>query len=288
MEPDSRTEAVVDRIFEGVADTARAVGDSLADRRGTVDEENPSGERQLAADLWADERLVERLGDLEGVGTLASEERDEPVDVGSGLAVAMDPLDGSSNLASNNLMGTIIGVYDAPSFPAAGQRMIAAGYVLFGPTTTMVTAVGDEVVEAVIDEGGRRVVEPALRLPEEPTVYGFGGRVPDWPEPIEGFVREIETELKLRYGGALVGDVNQVLAYGGIFAYPTLTSRPAGKLRLQFEAMPMGYIVEAAGGRSSDGRGSLLDRRPTDLHQRTPLYLGTGALVDRLEAVLEG
>ena len=132
----------------------------------------------------------------------------------------------------------------------------------------------------------RRVVDSDVRLPDDPTVYGFGGRVPDWPDDFAGYVDEVEDELKLRYGGAMIADVNQVLTYGGVFAYPALESAPNGKLRLQFEGNPIGHIVETAGGASSDGSQSLLDVEPTELHERVPVHVGNESLVDRLEAAL--
>ncbi len=286
----SGTQAV-DDVVEVVADTAPEIAAGLRGRREAVDEQNPSGERVTAADVWADERLVDRLGAVEGVGEVASEEREGVVDCGDGLAVALDPLDGSSNLASNNLMGTVFGVYDA-ALPAPGTEIVAAGYVLYGPITTMVVARDGRVREYELlggagdGEDERRLVEADRTLPADPTVYGFGGRVPDWPDEFERFVRGVETELKLRYGGAMVGDVNQVLQYGGVFAYPGLRSRPEGKLRVQFEAAPIAHVVETAGGRSSDGERSLLRVRPDGLHERTPVHVGNEALVERLERAL--
>ncbi len=287
----------VDEIFEAVAAAAPEIRGGLAGRRRKADEENPSGETQLAADVWADDLLEERLTAIEGVGEFASEERESVVDCGTGLSVAIDPLDGSSNVESNNSMGTIVGVYDA-SLPASGRDLVAAGYVLYGPLTTMMVARDGEVTEYVVESGetgsaserrgpgDRRAVEEDLALPDDPVVYGFGGRVPNWTDAFTEYAREIEDELKLRYGGAMIGDVNQVMTYGGVFAYPGLASRPEGKLRLQFEANPMAYVVESAGGRSSDGERSLLDVEPTDLHQRVPVHLGNEALIDRLEATL--
>ena len=283
----------VDRIVETVAAAAPAIRDGLAGRRRKADEENPSGETQLAADVWADDYLEERLTAIDGVGEFASEERESVRDCGTGLSVAIDPLDGSSNVESNNSMGTIVGVYDEP-LPASGRDLVAAAYVLFGPITTMMVARDGEVTEYVVEgdadsEPGddvRRTVGEDVALPEDPVVYGFGGRVPDWTDGFTEYAREIESELKLRYGGAMIGDVNQVMTYGGVFAYPGLQSRPEGKLRLQFEGNPMAYIVESAGGRSSDGAQSLLDVEPTGLHQRVPVHLGNEDLVDRLEATL--
>jgi fructose-1,6-bisphosphatase I len=118
-------------------------------------------------------------------------------------------------------------------------------------------------------------------------VYGFGGRIPDWTETFRAYVDDIERDrLKLRYGGAMVADVNQVLTHGGIFGYPMLEDTPSGKLRLQFEGHPMAYIVDAAGGASSDGTQSLLECTPETLHERSPLFVGTQSLIERLEDTL--
>ncbi|MGA9401145.1 class 1 fructose-bisphosphatase [Haladaptatus sp.] len=292
----------VTKIIEVVAAAAPEIRGGLTGRRRKADEENPSGEIQMAADVWADEYLEAELTAIDGVGEFASEEREAVVDCGDGLSVAIDPLDGSSNLKSNNSMGTIVGIYDAP-LPAKGTDLVASAFVLFGPITTMMVARDDSVTEYVIEDsavqgtaeessgeaprdGTYRVVTEDVTLPDDPTVYGFGGRVPDWPEAFTAYAREIEDELKLRYGGAMIGDVNQVLTYGGVFAYPGLESRPEGKLRLQFEGNPMAYIIESAGGRSSDGEKSILEVTPERLHQRVPLHIGNANLIERLEAAL--
>ncbi|MDB2224384.1 MULTISPECIES: class 1 fructose-bisphosphatase [Halorubrum] len=294
----SSPDSTVDAVFDAVAATAPEIRAALPGRRVESGTENESGESVLAGDLYADELLGDAITAVDGVGSFVSEERESAVDaggaVGSGagdaLAVAIDPLDGSSNLRSNNAMGTVVGVYDAP-LPASGRDLVAAGYVLYGPITTMVvadeTGVREEVVTADGDGVERSVVEADLSLPATPTVYGFGGRVPDWPADFRAYARSIEDELKLRYGGAMVGDVNQVLTYGGVFAYPALRSASEGKLRLQFEANPIAYIVERAGGASSDGTGSILDVEPEAVHQRTPVYVGNEALIERLEAAVD-
>ncbi len=279
-------EAVAETVFDAVAETTAEIRDGLRGRRESVDSENASGEAQLAADVWADDVLADRITDVEGVGQFVSEERDDVTDCGQGLSVALDPLDGSSNLESNNLIGTIVAVYDG-DLPAKGRDLAAAAYVVYGPITTMVAAVDDSVTEYEIVDGERRPIESDVTLGDDPTVYGFGGRVPDWTPEFENYADEIESELKLRYGGALVGDVNQVMGYGGVFCYPALQSRPEGKLRLQFEGNPIAYIVEAAGGRSSDGEQSLLDVEPTRIHQRVPVHVGNANLIDRLEAELD-
>ncbi|SEP08158.1 fructose-1,6-bisphosphatase I [Halogranum amylolyticum] len=288
---DSHTDAVTE-IFDTVAALAPDVREALPGRRTQNDETNPSGETQLAADAYADELFLEELGALDAVVGYASEERTKVVptddDGESGLSVAIDPLDGSSNLKSNNTMGTIVAVYDAP-LPAAGADLVAAAYVLFGPITTMMAADANGVTEYLVDDGRREVLEEDVRLPDDPSVYGFGGRVPDWPTDFAGYVDDIEADesMKLRYGGAMIGDINQVLTYGGIFAYPALQSAPNGKLRLQFEGYPIGFIIETAGGSSSDGTKSLLNVEPTDLHQRVPVHVGTVALIEDMEEEIQ-
>jgi fructose-1,6-bisphosphatase I len=280
-------DAVVDRVVDVVVETAPEIREGLRGRRERVDADNPSGETQLAADVWADERFAERFADVDGVGTYGSEERETVVEYDQdGVSVALDPLDGSSNLKSNNAMGTVFGVYDSP-LPASGRDLVAAGFVLYGPITTLVVARGDRVREYEVTDDGTRLLDDDLAVPHDPVVYGFGGRVPDWPDDFTAYAREVESELKLRYGGAMIGDVNQVLTYGGVFAYPGLQSRPEGKLRLQFECNPIAYVVEAAGGASSTGDGSVLDATPESLHQRVPLHVGNEPLVERLEAALD-
>ncbi|WP_050033402.1 class 1 fructose-bisphosphatase [Halorubrum halophilum] len=291
----SESDPVVAAIFDAVAATAPEIRAALPGRRVESGTDNPSGESVLAGDLYADELLADALTAVDGVGSFVSEERETAVDAGGAVgegayAVAIDPLDGSSNLRSNNAMGTVVGVYDAP-LPATGRDLVAAGYVLYGPITTMIVADEEGVREEVVEResngsGSRSVVEDDLTLPDDPLVYGFGGRVPDWPADFTAFAREIEDELKLRYGGAMVGDVNQVLTYGGLFAYPALVDAPEGKLRLSFEANPIAYIVERAGGAATDGDTDILDVEPEGVHDRVPLYVGNEGLVKRLEDAL--
>jgi fructose-1,6-bisphosphatase I len=278
---------VVAAVVETVARTAPDVRRGLIGRRSYEATENESGERQLAADVYANELLEERIGAIDGVGEYASEEREEIVRTGEGVSVAVDPLDGSSNLRSNNAMGTIFSVYD-DALPAKGETLLAAGFVLYGPITSMTVARDGAVTEYEIVDGEMHASERDVTLPEDPLVYGFGGRRPDWPDAFEAYATEIEHELKLRYGGAMIADVNQALEYGGVFAYPGLRSRPEGKLRLQFEGNPIGYVVECAGGASSDGGRSLLEVEPTEgVHQRVPVHVGNESLIERLEDALE-
>jgi len=277
----------VDAICDIVADTAHEICGALCERRSAIDAENPTGDTIYDADDYADELLCARLLECDAVAAYASEERESVHEDAGEYHVAVDPLDGSSNLRSNNPMGTILGVYDAP-LPASGQDLVAAGYVLYGPNTTMLVADGDSVSEYLLaGDGERRPLDEAVTVPEDPVVYSVGGRRPDWTGSVESVVESFEAErLKLRYGGALIADVTQVLTHGGVFAYPELAERPEGKLRYCFECAPIGFLVESAGGRVSDGDGSLLDREPDELHERTPFYVGDSALVDRIEAEL--
>jgi fructose-1,6-bisphosphatase I len=282
---DSDHEAVLDDIFETLAELAPEIRASLPGRRTKSTETNPSGETQMEADAYADELLEEALGAIDGVGFYASEEQAEPLDHGEGVTVALDPLDGSSNLKPNSPMGTIIAVYEG-ELPAGGDELLASGFVLFGPIMTMSVARNGTLTEYMVENGESEVITESVQLPEEPTVYGMGGRAPDWTPGFSAFIDEVEDEYKLRYGGSMVADVNQVLTYGGIFSYPALQSSPNGKLRLEFEGIPMAYIIECAGGASSDGTQSILDVEATEVHQRVPVHLGNEQLIDRVEAHL--
>ena len=277
----------IETIFETVARTATEIRGVLGSRRSYETAHNPSGEQQLAADVYADEQLEAELVAIDEVGSYASEEREEVVENSGTYHVVCDPLDGSSNLKSNNGMGTIVGIYEQNP-PAPGSALVAAGYVLYGPITTMVTAVDGNVTEYLVEDGTRELLNENVTLPDDPVVYGFGGKAPDWTESFTEYVSYIENEkrLKLRYGGAMVADVNQVLTYGGIFGYPMLKDRPESKLRLQFEGHPISHIVKAAGGASTDGRESLLSKRPSNLHERSPLFVGNRSLISELESTV--
>lgn len=282
----NRTDTV-EAVLDTVALLAPDIRGGLVDRRNERDDRNPSGERQLAADAWADTLFADRVTAIDGVGGYASEEREAVTDAGDGLSVAVDPLDGSSNLPSNNPVGSIVGVYDG-DLPAPGRDLVAAAYVLYGPVTTMTVAHDGTVTTYAVDDGERRPIETDRSLPDSPTVYGFGGGKEEWPAAFAEYACEVREELKLRYSGALIADVNQVLTYGGVFAYPALASRPEGKLRHQFEAAPIAYIVESAGGRSSVGARPLLETDADTLHDRTPVHVGSPEYIDRLEATVGG
>ncbi len=282
----TNADTTVAQVIDTIAETTADVRTAIFTERGHSDSVNPTGDEQLAADLRADEIFEQRLLAIDGVASYASEEREDVTTSTGRLHVAVDPLDGSSNLEPNSGMGTIFAVYTERP-PTSGRNLVASGFVIYGPVTSMLVARDGRVREYLLEDGEKRLVDNDVTVPDEPTVFGFGGGVDSWTDEFEPVAEEVREELKLRYGGAMVADINQVLTYGGVFAYPALESRPEGKLRLQFEGHPMAYIVESAGGSSSNGDGSLLSAEPDDLHERTPLYLGNDELIDRIESAVE-
>ncbi|MEF8826578.1 MAG: class 1 fructose-bisphosphatase [Halapricum sp.] len=276
----------IDRIERAVRETTHYVRRNLGTHAGKRGETNPSDEVQTGADVWADDLFFDALAPLDGVGSYASEERAEPVDCGEGYSLAVDPLDGSGNLASNNSVGTIVGVYDR-ELPTTGRDLVAAMMVLHGPYATMTVAREDsDIVQEYLLRDGHSERRGVFELPEDYTVVGLAGKPIDRSEKVNALAKELERDLKLRYGGATVADLAQVLEYGGLFGYPESNVYPEGKLRIHFEAAPLAYLVEAAGGASSDGEKSLLDVEPDGLHDRTPTFLGNRELIDRVEEVL--
>lgn len=276
----------LDELVRAVKETASYMDNNMASHAGKRGETNPSGDVQSAADVWADDLFVDALTPLEGVGAYASEEREEVIDCGDGYAVAVDPLDGSANLASNNSVGTIIGVYDT-ELPASGRNLAASMMVLYGPYTTMTVAREDkDVVQEFLLRDGYSERRGTFTLPENPSVVGIAGKPIERSKQVNAIAKELEEDLKLRYGGATVADLAQVLEYGGLFGYPETTSYPEGKLRVHFEAAPLAYLVEAAGGASTDGDQSLLDVEPEGIHARTSTFIGDSQLIERVEKAL--
>ena len=279
----------VQKVFETVAELTPHISSGLTHRREYVGEENPSDEEQLEADVWANEFFKEEITSIEGVGQFASEEEQKFIDCGEGLSVAIDPLDGSSNIPTNNLVGTIVGIYDE-ELPCKGKNLVAAFYVVYGPLTSIMKAENGKVNEYVVEEKSGDKVDIVLASEDieipEASVYGFGGNK-HWTEEFREFENEISQDYKLRYGGAFVGDINQTIHHGGLFAYPYRTDAPEGKLRLLFEANPVAYIIENAGGASTDTEKSILDVEASELHQRVPFFAGDSKLVDKVERELK-
>lgn len=279
---------VIDEIFHSVAEVAPHISSGLLHRREYVEEDNPSDEKQMEADVWANEFLKEEITSIKGVGEFASEEEHEVIECGEGLSVTVDPLDGSSNIPTNNIVGTIVGIYDE-DLPCKGENLVAAFYVVYGPLTSFTVARKGRVDEFVLEESegddvDLHLASENIEVPE-PYVYGFGGNK-NWSEKFSSLEDEFSDSLKLRYGGAMVGDVNQVLHQGGVFGYPAREDAPEGKLRLLFEANPIGFIFEQAGGSSSYGDKSVLQVEPEELHQRTPVFVGSMESVRKVEETL--
>jgi len=278
-------EEVIDEIIDQVAEAAPHISSGLTHRREYVGEENPSDEKMREADVWANELLKEELTSIDGVGEYASEEEHHITDCGEGVSVAIDPLDGSSNIPTNNLIGTIVGVYDE-QLPCKGKNLLTAFYVLYGPLTTMTIARHESVDEYVVEEKKGDQVE-LYKASEDievnrKKIYGFGGNK-GWGKKFRKLEDDISREYKLRYGGSLVGDFNQTLHHGGVFGYPAKEGYENGKYRILFEGNPMSYIMETAEGSSSDGDKSVLDVEVDELHQRAPFFVGHPEIVEEIE-----
>lgn len=259
-------------------------------RRDPAATRNVYGEQQLDLDVWMNDLFVDALRDSRLVAEVASEEMGDVKRLGPGrFSVVLDPLDGSSNVKSNNIFGTIFGISDGVSLPARGSDLFAAGYLIYGPATSLVYATRSAVHEFVQGGGGRPeeffLIEEGLRLPPKGKLYGIGGHREKWIPPVKSFAAELERELmNLRYGGSFVGDFNQILHYGGFFAYPAQVDRPAGKYRLHFESSPIAFIVEAAGGAGTTGSERILEVAATGIDQTVPTYVGNRDLVERFRA----
>ena len=288
----STEDSSLSKLVSLLADLSTLVQQRIPKELGYSGGVNVYGEKQLEIDVWSNELFTKKLLRSGLVRRVASEEMEDVAESKSGeYSVVLDPLDGSSNLKSNNLLGTIVGVYHDKSLPAKGRDLLAAMYFLYGPFLQLVLALKDGVrlsAAAGTGVGSRRFVSDGQihKLPRPPTVYGIGGLRDKWTPTVRQFVEGLEKrKLSLRYGGSFVGDYNQVLARGGFFAYPELIDAPQGKYRLQFESNPVGFITEKAGGRASMGTGNILDVEPTSIVQRVPTYLGDPDLVQDFQTL---
>ncbi len=252
-------------------------------KRGAAETKNVYGETQQDLDVWADVILTKEMLVTGAVKAVLSEEQAEAT-MGSGrYIVSMDPLDGSSNIKSNNIFGTIIGIYDGGEILQPGKNLKVAFYVVYGPLTSIVMATEKSVAEYVYDDKTKKFIlaKDNIMLPVPGKLYAPGGQNDGWTKQIAGFVQSLfDRKLKLRYGGAFVGDINQVLNYGGLFFYPSNDKMPAGKLRLVIECNPMAFIMTKAGGTASDGKQNILDIQPTAIEHRTPIFIGSKDLVE--------
>ena len=268
---------------------AKVISDELPYRRGKANTENVFGEVQLVADKWADQYITSELRKSGMVKTLVSEEQPEIVklnEIGT-FNITLDPLDGSSNIESNNSVGIIIGIYKK-DLPTQGKNMVAAMYILYGPAITLVYAVPNSVNEFINTKRGFILKAENIKLPEPGILYGVGGLKKEWLPKFKSYIESLEAKgQKLRYGGSFVGDMNQILHYGGIFAYPELTTKPNGKLRLLVESNTLSYVIKQAGGASTNGKCSILEIEPESITQRVPTYIGNKDLIEKLEKILQ-
>ena len=278
------------RLILLLADQSLTIAAQIPRTLGGTARFNVYGEKQAEIDVWANDLLTKKLTRSRLVKEVASEELAQPLLQKQGeFSVTLDPLDGSSNIKSNNLMGTIVGIYRETSLPAKGRNQLAAMYVLYGPYAQAVIALNRGVYIFVASKKASAATAYICdgtphRLPEKGTVYGIGGLKEKWTPRVQNFVQSLERRgLKLRYGGSFVGDFNQVLYYGGVFAYPELVDAPNGKLRLQFESNPIAFITEKVGGKGSTGTGPILDLDPQKIDERTPTYVGNTDLINELE-----
>ena len=276
------------KLVELLAELSLRIVREIPRALGMTEGVNIYGDQQTELDVWSNGLLTKRLLRSGLVRQVASEEMETVMSADHGeYTVALDPLDGSSNIKTNNLMGTIIGIYHDKPLPAAGHDLLSA--LLYGPYVEAV--VGTKTGVYLASPAGRgtgaskfiSTGEPH-RLPSKGSVYGIGGSRDKWTVKVREFADRLEKrKLKFRYGGSFVGDYNQVLGTGGFFAYPELLDAPNGKYRLQFESNPIGYITERAGGKASTGKERILDVEPVSISQRVPTYLGNKDLVSEFE-----
>ncbi len=251
---------------------------------------NASGELQAQMDTWADNHLIRVIGNSGLVSELASEEQKGIIrfeNTKRDFCLVMDPLDGSSLISTNLAVGTIVGIFDGGGVLQKGSNLKAAFYTLYGPLTVLVVSVGKGVQSFAWDEETQHYLmlkDKIVML--EGTQYGTGGTRKEWLSPHEKVIAFFDEQgFKIRYSGSFVADCHQLLTYGGIYAYPGSTKSPKGKLRLLFEANPVGYIVAQSGGLVSDGTRNLLEVQPEEVHQRTPIYIGSSGLVRKIEEI---
>jgi fructose-1,6-bisphosphatase I len=288
-------------------ETTRA---ALEDILGLTGGLNIQGEQVAKLDEYANAAIV-RLNQFTGrLAVMASEELEGiipiPDEYPTGRYVLLfDPLDGSSNIDYSVSIGTIFSVLrrDSPDDTRgtvedclqAGNRIVAAGYILYGPSTMMVYSAGNGVQGFTLDQtvGEFLLTHPDIQMPARARFYSVNqGYYPYWAREIQEYTNYLQAQnLSLRYIGSLVADFHRNLLGGGVFYYPADTrdpGKPHGKLRLLYEAAPLAFLAEQAGGAASDGARPILEIEPSSLHQRTPLFIGDSRLVQAAEAYLRG
>ena len=274
---------------------------------GSAGTGNVQGEVQQKLDIIANDLLIEGVQTCKSLAGLASEEMELPLSVqGTGdYLLLFDPLDGSSNIDVNVSIGTIFSVLQkqdptAPlqtsDFLLSGRHQVAAGYVVYGPQTTMALTLGDGVVMFTLNRvtGEFLLIKDAVIIAHSTKEFAINmSNMRHWADPVRRYVDEClagtsgvrEKDFNMRWIASMVADVHRVLSRGGVFMYPWDRREPhkPGKLRLMYEANPMSFLVEQAGGASTNGTELIMDLQPTDLHERVSVMLGSKEEIDRLQ-----
>ena len=296
--------SVISSIAEGAIHVHSQVQSAaLADVLGETGETNVQGEIVQRLDKSSSDTFVDVLVKSGRVAVIGCEEIEKPVVAGSNedqvYMVLMDPLDGSSNIDVAVSIGSIFGIWrrgtsepvDENSLLKPGSEQVAAAYVVYGSSTVMVVATSGSVQGFTLDvESGTFVMTHAdLAIPDECPYYSTNeGNFNNLEESTQRAIINLREDLSLRYVGSLVADFHRNLLKGGIFLYPSDKSRPNGRLRLMYEANPLGFVVEQAGGSASTGTTRILDIIPDELHQRTPLILGNKEFVEKVVKTIGG
>ena len=262
---------------------------------GAQGTENVQGEAQQKLDVYANDLFIRLLRSQGMVCAVASEENDDIVhfDNGGKYVVTMDPLDGSSNIDVNVSIGTIFSIYRRVStgdkatmedFMQPGTAQVAAGYIIYGSSTMLVYTTGHGVNGFTLDPsiGTFCLSHPDMKTPADGKIYSVNeGNLYDFSPGVQQYIDGCKKQqMSARYIGSLVADFHRNLMKGGIYMYPGTAKAPKGKLRLLYEANPLAFIVEQAGGKATDGTVRIMELKPTELHQRCPLFIGSKAMVE--------
>jgi fructose-1,6-bisphosphatase I len=282
----------------------------LAGILGSFGQVNVQGEVQQKLDVYANEALIHCLSLRDSIGIIASEENEEPIALrydspDAKYAIVFDPLDGSSNIDVAVTIGTTFAIFRRPDGDKAGdplqwvlqpgRRQVAAGYVVYGSSTVLVYSAGNGVHGFTLDPGvGSYILtHEDIRIPERGHYYSINESYCDrWPEVYVRYLHRLKsgetgTRYSSRFVGSMVADFHRTLLRGGVFIYPPNTDHPEGRLRLLYEANPVAFLAEHAGGAASDGRQPVLDVQPQSIHQRTPLVVGGRAEMEEFQRCVE-
>jgi len=280
---------------KSISSAVRKAG--LAQLFGMAGQTNVQGEDVKKLDVLANDLFINMLRSSFTTCLLVSEENDKCIivdpDHKGKYVVCFDPLDGSSNIDCLVSVGTIFSIYrktnDEPVSEKDalqdGSHIVAAGYALYGSATMVVLSTGQGVNGFMLDPaiGEFILVEKNIRIPPRGKIYSVNeGYAGNWPAPVQDYIHSLKYPKEkgkkpygARYIGSMVADVHRTLMYGGIFCYPATVDNPSGKLRMLYESMPMAYILEQAGGAASTGHDRILDLKPTDIHERCPVFMGS-------------